>query len=259
MDVLQKILARRREDVAAAKRRVPLRVLEEESRSRIHHSLSRRLEETRGTRIIAEMKKASPSAGSLRADYDPAALARSFADGGAVAVSVLTEPHYFMGSEEHLREARRSVNLPVLRKDFVCDAYQIVEAAAWGADVVLLIVAALEKAHLRELYDTARSFGLEVLAEAHAPREVETALSLSEAIVGINSRNLRTLQIDLGVARAAIREIPPGRPAVAESGIRSRADVEELEGLGYRGFLIGEVLMRGPNPLAKLRELRGEG
>jgi indole-3-glycerol phosphate synthase len=257
MDILHTIMAERREDVARLRRERPLEALLAEGKGRARHSLRRRLAAGGGTRIIAELKKASPSAGLIRSEYRPGEVARAYEAAGAAAVSVLTEPRHFLGGAAHLREVRRAVAVPVLRKDFICDAYQVAEAAAWGADVVLLIVAGLEEPLLRELYAAAVENGLEVLAEAHTEREAETALALEGAVLGINSRDLRTLKTDLAVARRLAAGIPAGRAAIAESGIRTRRDVEALEALGYRGFLVGEVLMASDSPARKLAELLG--
>lgn len=258
MDVLNAILAQRETDVAAAKRAAPLAALAKEAARRKHRSLAERLRDTAGTCIIAETKKASPSAGLLRTHYRPGEIARGYEKAGAVGISVLTEPHHFLGSEQHLRDVRKAVDLPVLRKDFLCDPYQVAEAAAWGADVVLLIVAGLSRRRLQELYEAARGYGLEVLAEAHTAQELKVALRLPDAIVGVNSRNLKTLKTDLAVAEKLAAMIPKDRLAVAESGIKTRADIADLEERGYRGFLIGETLMRCPDPAAKLRALIGK-
>jgi indole-3-glycerol phosphate synthase len=257
MDVLNEIMAQRRADVDAAKRLVPPARLRKEAEQRTHHSLPGSLAAGTGTRIIAEVKKASPSAGLLQADYRPAETARIYEESGACAISVLTEPRHFQGCEQHLREVRAAVRLPLLRKDFVCDPYQILEAAAWGADVVLLIVAALGPGELTALHRCARDCGLDVLVEAHTAGELDAALSLPDAIVGVNSRNLKTLKTDLGIARDLSARIPAGRMAIAESGIRTREDIEALERAGYRGFLIGETLMRDRDPAGKMRELMG--
>jgi indole-3-glycerol phosphate synthase len=257
MNILEAIMAERRRAVARARRRVPLAALEAAAAGRRHRSLAARLAGARGTAIIAELKRASPSAGLLRVDYRPARLAAAYAAAGACGLSVLTEPRHFRGSAAHLKAARRATALPVLRKDFMVDPYQAAEAAAWGADVVLLILAALAPAEARALYDAARAYGLEVLAEAHTAAEVDAALALKDAIVGVNSRNLKTLRTDLRTARRLAAAIPRGRLAVAESGIRTRRDIEGLEAAGYRGFLIGESLLAAPDPGAKLRELLG--
>jgi indole-3-glycerol phosphate synthase len=257
MNTLQRIVAERRADAQAARREVSLETLRERAAGRTHHSLTARLRAGGGTRIVAETKKASPSAGVLRVDYRPADIARLYAGAGACAISVLTEPRRFMGGGGDLSAVRAAVDLPVLRKDFIGDAYQIAEAAAWGADVALLIVAALEEPELRDLYACARGYGLDVLAEAHTAAELDLALELPEAIVGVNSRDLKTLRTDLAVARELAGRIPAGRLSIAESGIRARTDIESLEALGYDAFLVGESILRAADPAAKLRELLG--
>lgn len=256
MDILSQITNERRAAVAAAKRNVPVSALEEQARGRMHHSLCERLDATSGgTRILAEIKRASPSAGMIRPDFRPADIARTYEQAGAVGISVLTEPEHFLGHEAHLRRVRQAVGLPVLRKDFMVDPYQIAEAAAWGADVILLIVAALEPGLMRELYDAAVAHGLEVLVEAHTADELHLALQLECAMIGVNSRNLKTLTTDLAVAIELAARIPPHRLAIAESGIRTRTDIEQLEAAGYRGFLIGEALMKEGDPGRKLTKL----
>ncbi|MBN1557067.1 MAG: indole-3-glycerol phosphate synthase TrpC [Lentisphaerae bacterium] len=252
-------MAERRADTAHARGRVPLNALRERAARRRHHSLAEALTGGGGTRIIAELKKASPSAGLLRRAYRPAALARAYEAAGACAVSVLTEPRHFLGRGEHLEAVRAATRLPVLRKDFIGDPYQVAEAAAWGADAVLLIVAALEGPALRRLFAEARTLGLDVLVEAHSARELELALALPGAIVGVNSRNLKTLETSLDTARSLAGRIPAERISVAESGIRTRAEIEDLEARGYRGFLIGETLLRSGRPGAAVRALRGAG
>jgi len=254
MDILRTILAERKKDVADARRRVPLGDLRELAKERRHHGLAAKLSQS-GTHVIAEMKKASPSAGLLREGYHPADIARLYEQGGAAGISVLTEPHRFLGSEQDLRDVRRTVELPVLRKDFILDPYQLYETAAWGADVLLLIAAALDRSLLRDLYDEATEIGLETLAEAHTAAELEVVLGLESAVVGVNSRNLKTLETDLSVVKDLASGIPGERLSIAESGIKQRQDVEELEAAGYNGFLVGEVLVSHETPAAKLREL----
>jgi indole-3-glycerol phosphate synthase len=256
-DLLVTIMEERRQSVAEQKRRVPQCALEEAARLRRHRSLVARLRAGRGTGIIAEVKKASPSAGLLCPDYQPTEIARRYEAAGADAVSVLTEPLHFLGSGEDLFAVRQAVDLPVLRKDFISDPYQLWEAAAWGADVVLLIVAALEPARVADLNAAADSLGLEVLIEVHEQAELEAALACPRALIGVNSRNLRTLVTDLAVARELARSIPEDRLAIAESGIRTREDVIGLRDRGYRGFLIGESLLRGPDAGNALRRLAG--
>ncbi len=259
MNILESIMAERRADVAGARKRVSRDALRDEAGARVHHSLAASLESGAGTRIVSEMKKASPSAGLLRHQYEPAEIAARYEAQGAAGISVLTEPRHFLGSAEHLRQARAACNLPILRKDFTCDAYQLYEAAAWGADIVLLIIAALDPAELRDLYDEAVGIGLEVLAEAHTADEVEAALALERSIVGVNSRNLKTLKTDLAVARDLSGYIPGNRLSIAESGIKKRGDIVSLEACGYSGFLIGEALVKQDDPGGKLAELLGSG
>lgn len=254
-DFLATVMRRRREDLGAARRHAPIERLRDEAAARA--GAWRRLAlAPDAPAIIAEVKRASPSAGPLCADYQPATLARAYQDGGAAAISVLTEPHWFLGDAAHLRAVRAAVPLPILRKDFISDPYQLWEAAAWGADLALLIVAGLDGAQLADLHAEARAIGLDVLVETHDEAEAERALTLDAALIGVNSRNLRTLKTDLAVARRVGRLIPPDRIAVAESGIRDRADITSLQEAGYRAFLIGETLMRAPDPAAALRALR---
>ena len=255
MDVLGKIMAERRAAVLNARVAVSESELEKAASQRVHHSLIDQLRNASSTAIIAEVKKASPSAGILRQDYDPAGIASGYEKAGAVGISVLTEPVHFLGSEADLRAVRDAVTLPVLRKDFICDPYQVWEAAAWGADVVLLIAAALERQEMLLLYREAIALGLDVLAEVHDAQELESVLSLESAIIGVNSRNLKTLETDLGIARSLAGRIPPDRVRIAESGIKTRADIEELTQHGYQGFLIGESLLRDISPESALRDL----
>lgn len=255
-DILALIMEQRRQDVAVAKERVALRDLLREAGKRRHHSLVAALRESLAPRVIAEIKKASPSAGVLRANYAPAAIALEYASAGAAALSVLTEPHHFQGDEAHLRAVRAAVTLPILRKDFVCDPYQLAEAAAWGADAVLLIAAALDPAECRALHREAVKLGLDVIVEIHALEELEVALDCQNAIVGVNSRDLKTLTTTLDVAVDLIKRIPAGRVRIAESGIKTAADVRRLSGAGYDGLLIGESLLRAPSPGDALKRLR---
>ena len=207
-------------------------------------------------RVIAECKRRSPSRGILRLDYDPASHAVSYAGAGAAAISVLTESAFFDGSLQHLRAVRRAVALPLLRKDFIVSEYQLAEAAAAGADAVLLIVGALGQDDLRSLISRARHFGLAALVEVHEAVEIPRAIDAGARIVGVNSRDLRTLAVDAGAFDAAARVLPPDVVAVAESGIRERADIDRLTALGYHAFLVGERLIAQPDPGAALRDLR---
>lgn len=206
-------------------------------------------------RIISELKKASPSKGLIREDFDPAFLARSLESGGAAALSVLTESHYFKGDPENLRIAARKTNLPLLRKDFIFDEYQIYQAKAWGASAILLIAAALPKEKLQALFDLAKQIGLDVLAEAHTRDEVLMLQDVGAEIIGINSRNLKTFKTDLKVAEEMMSIIPDSHVKIAESGINTPADIKRLLEAGASGFLVGESLMREADPGAALSAL----
>jgi indole-3-glycerol phosphate synthase len=207
-------------------------------------------------RVIAECKRRSPSRGVLRAEYHPAAHAAAYARAGAVAVSVLTEPTFFDGDLDHLAAVRRAVDLPLLRKDFIVTEYQLLEAAAAGADAVLLIVGALDDASLRHLLGRTRAFGLAALVEVHDDIELRRALDAGAAIVGVNSRDLRTLAVDPKVHERLAAALPAGATAVAESGIATAADLARLAGFGYHAFLVGERLISQPDPGVALQELR---
>ena len=207
-------------------------------------------------RIIAECKRRSPSRGVLRRDYDPRQLATAYERSGAAAISVLTEPTFFDGAPEHLRTVRAAVSVPVLRKDFVIDRYQLLEARAWGADAVLLIVAALSRAELSTLMSEAVSLGLETLVEVHDVEELSRAIDAGATIVGINNRNLKTLDVSTRTSEELVAAAPNGTVLVAESGLHSAGDLARLSAFGFDAFLIGERLMAAPDPGAALRELR---
>ncbi len=209
-------------------------------------------------RIIAELKKASPSKGLIRPEFRPRELAADLAGSGAAALSVLTEPAYFQGSPEFLRVAVDTVAIPILRKDFMVAEYQLLEARAWGAAAVLLIAAALSGAEYGRLYRAARGLGLHVLTEVHDRKELEVVLDEGVQVVGVNSRDLRTFEVDLGITAELIAHVPPDVVRVAESGVRSAEDIRFLEDAGADAFLIGETLMREPAPGAKLGSLLRE-
>ena len=205
--------------------------------------------------VIAECKHRSPSKGVLRADYDPAAIAAAYAKAGAAAISVLTEPTFFDGSLEHLAAVRAAVDVPLLRKDFVVSEYQLLEAKAAGADAVLLIVAALRPVELKVLHDHATRMGLDVLVEVHDATELSIALDAGARIVGVNNRNLRTLEVDVQASDELIAKMPAEVVGVSESGLQTSTDVLRLRNLGYRAFLIGERLMTAADPGEQLEQL----
>ena len=205
--------------------------------------------------IIAECKRRSPSRGVLKADYDPAAIASAYEHAGAAAISVLTEPAFFDGELDHLAAVRAVTGLPILRKDFIVDRYQILEARAAGADAILLIVAALTPRALRELHQAATEAGLDVLVEIHDLSELPVALDAGASIVGVNNRNLRTLAVDPDVSLRAVDLLPDGVIAVAESGLKTGADLRALAGAGYDAFLMGERFMTVPDPGRALAEV----
>ena len=253
--ILDEIVAARRESLAQAQARVPLGDLERHPAYREpRRGFTARIAGTRPA-IIAEVKKASPSRGVIRADFDPVAIARAYAAAGAAAVSVLTEEAFFQGQLEHLEHIREQITLPLLRKDFLIDAYQVVEARAWGADAVLLIVAILDDSQLRDLLAASRQAGLDALVEVHTQPELERALRAGTTLIGINNRDLHTFVTTLATGERLRPLVPPDVTAVAESGIESAADIGRLRAAGFEAFLIGESLMRAPDPGAQLRAL----
>ena len=211
-----------------------------------------------GLSVIAEFKRRSPSAGQIREGVTPADIARAYEEGGAAALSVLTDAQHFGGSLDDLRAARAACALPVLQKDFIVDRYQLFEAALAGADAILLIVAALGQEDLSRLYDEARGLDLDVVVEVHSEAELETALTVDAEVLGINNRNLDDFSVDPGTTFELITDVPAGKTVVSESGISDRSTLEELERVGVDAVLIGEALMRADSPTAKLRELTAD-
>lgn len=210
-----------------------------------------------GLHVISELKKVSPSKGLIREDFRPADLARELTDAGAAALSVLAEPHKFLGGEENVRIARANTDLPILFKDFVSTRYQILRARACGADAVLLIAAVLGDVEMSDLLSYARSLGMEALVETHTEDEISRAVGVGAKIIGVNCRDLKTFHTDPSITAGLIRLIPEGVVRIAESGMRSKEDLRLLRAAGADGFLIGEALMREPSPGAKLKELIG--
>jgi len=258
-DILERILARKREEVEAARAAVPLAEMQRRAAAAppprdFVGALRAKIAAGRPA-VIAEVKKASPSKGLLRADFDPAAIARSYQAGGAACLSVLTDRDFFQGSPEHLAQARSACALPVLRKDFVTEPYQVHEARAMGADCILLIAAALARQDMLGLEASARSLGMSVLVEVHNGEELDAALTLQTPLLGVNNRDLRTFQTRLETTLDLLPRIPEGRIVVTESGIGSRADVAMMMGRGVPAFLVGEALMRAPDPGKALVDL----
>ena len=260
-DILDKIVAVKHQEVAATQKRKPLEIVRTDAESRV---LTRdfvgalRAKIAAGLpAVIAEVKKASPSKGVLRADFIPADIAQSYAEYGAACLSVLTDVEFFQGSVDYLKQARASCHLPVLRKDFMVDAYQIYESRAMGADCILLIVACLDDARLQEFEAIARSLDMAVLVEVHDQAEMERALRLKTPLIGVNNRNLKTFEVSLDTTLALRAMVPADRIVVTESGIATRDDVLRMGAAGINAFLVGEAFMRAPEPGVALAGLFG--
>ncbi len=257
MDFLSAIVKRKREEVEERERERPLTDLEEEiKRLPAARNFTAALSGG-GIKIIAEIKKASPSAGLIRKDFNPSALASVLEEGGAAALSVLTDENFFQGSLTHIGEVRDSCRLPVLRKDFVLTDYQVYESRAAGADAFLVIVALLEGSQLRDLMELGRTLGMTPLAEVHTRAELERVLKTGPEVIGINNRDLKTFRTDISVSMTLPEYIPKGTIVVSESGIESREDIEKLREAGVDAFLIGEAIMRSRDVKRKLAELVG--
>lgn len=250
-DRLEEIIARTRLDVAERKKKAPLEKLKDNfKRFAPIRSFAQSLRQPGGLAVIAEFKQASPSAGVIRQEADVPRRLQGYKQGGAAALSILTEPHYFQGSPELLALARAQVDLPLLRKDFIVDHYQIDESRALGADAVLLIVSILGRSLLNELLVHAQEIELNTLVEVHDERDLEQAMAVEAPVIGVNNRNLRTLQVDLKTAQRLVPQIPPAQTIVVESGIREPGQLAALRQLGAHAVLIGEALMRDSNPEA---------
>jgi indole-3-glycerol phosphate synthase len=260
-DILEKIVAVKREEVAAARKKKPLAAMREDAFSRV---LTRDFEGALRAKIaageaavIAEIKKASPSKGVLREVFIPADIAQSYAAHGAACLSVLTDRQFFQGETDYLKQARASCDLPVLRKDFLIDPYQVYESRAMGADCILLIAACLADAQMAELEAVARGLDMAVLVEVHDAQELQRALKLRTALVGVNNRNLRTFEVSLDTTLGMLQDIPADKLLVTESGILQREDVQKMRAAGVHAFLVGEAFMRAEDPGAALAQLFG--
>lgn len=258
-DILEKITAVKHQEVAAAKKRKSLEAVRADAESRVLTrdfvgALRAKIADGQSA-VIAEIKKASPSKGVLRADFEPADIAQSYAEHGAACLSVLTDKDFFQGSSDYLRQARASCTLPVLRKDFMVDAYQIYESRAMGADAVLLIAACLNDGQMAEFEQIARSLDMAVLVEVHDADELLRALKLKSPLIGINNRNLKTFEVSLDTTISMLADVPKDRLLITESGITTPADVLRMREAGVNAFLVGEAFMRANEPgeaLAKL-------
>jgi len=262
-DILKKILARKAEEIRERSARVGLRELSaraaEASPPRGFIAALEAKIAVGEAGVIAEVKKASPSKGVMRADFHPAEIARSYAAGGAACLSVLTDVDFFQGADEYLQQAHAACALPALRKDFTIDAYQVYEARTLGADAILLIVAALGDAALLELSALAHELGMDVLVEAHDGEELDRALATPARLIGVNNRNLRTFETTLDTTLGLRSRVPADRLLVTESGIVTRADVARLRSAGVNAFLVGETFMRADDPGAELKRLFADG
>jgi indole-3-glycerol phosphate synthase len=260
-DILDRILAKKAEEIAAAKAARPRDAVEAVARAaspaRDFEGALRAAIAAGRSAVIAEIKKASPSKGVIREDFDPAAIAASYERAGAACLSVLTDRTFFQGAPEYLGAARGACALPVLRKEFIVDPYQVAESRALGADAILLIVAALDDARLAAFAAQARDLGMAVLVEVHDAGELDRALALPDAILGINNRNLRDFSVSLQTTIALLPRIPAGRLVVTESGILAQRDVVQMRRHGVHAFLVGEAFMRAPDPGAALAALFG--
>ncbi len=260
-DILDKIVGVKREEVDALRRQRGLAGLRADAEARSDvRPFATALRDAVGAgraAVIAEVKKASPSKGLLRDPFDPGAIARSYAHGGATALSVLTDRRFFQGHGDYLAQAREASGLPALRKDFIIDPLQVLEARAIGADAILLIVACLDDAQMADLEALALALGMAVLVEAHDADELDRALRLRTPLIGVNNRNLRSFEVSLQTTLDLLPRVPPDRLLITESGIASRADVQRLRAAGVHGFLVGEAFMRASDPGTALAELFG--
>ena len=261
-DILDKIVAVKHEEIAAAIKRKPLAVMREDAESRVHTRdfvAALRAKIALGKpAVIAEIKKASPSKGPLRSDFEPADIAQAYAENGAACLSVLTDKQFFSGQIDDLKQARASCSLPVLRKDFMVDAYQIYESRVMGADCILLIAACLNDQQMRDMEALARSLDMAVLVEVHDAAELARALKLKTPLIGINNRNLKTFEVSLATTLSLAGTVPADRIVVTESGIATLADVQRMRDAKINAFLVGEAFMRAEDPGLALAQLFGK-
>ncbi|MGC1441117.1 MAG: indole-3-glycerol phosphate synthase TrpC [Burkholderiaceae bacterium] len=267
-DILNKILAVKAREIAAARLEIAESDLLALAQSSLHDgsnldlprgflsALRQRIDQGYPA-VIAEVKKASPSKGVLRENFSPAQIAESYQGGGAACLSVLTDEQFFQGHPDYLRQARNACQLPIIRKDFIIDAYQVMQARVWGADCILLIVAALDDHDLIALEDCARDLGMDVLVEVHNAEELQSALKLKTPLVGVNNRNLRTFDVSLDTTLGLLAQMPDDRLVVTESGILNADDVRRMRDAGVNGFLVGEAFMRAEDPGGALNQLFG--
>jgi indole-3-glycerol phosphate synthase len=258
-DILKKIVAVKHEEIALSLRKKSLEAVRADAESRVLTrdfvgAIRHKIEQGQAA-VIAEIKKASPSKGVLRADFMPADIAQSYAEHGAACLSVLTDAQFFQGSADYLKQARASCDLPVLRKDFMVDPYQVYEARVMGADCILLIAACLDDAQMKDMEAVARSMDMAVLVEVHDAEELDRALKLKTPLVGINNRNLRTFEVTLDTTLSMMKDVPADRILVTESGILNSADVQKMRDAQVNAFLVGEAFMRAPDPGQALAEL----
>ena len=258
-DILKKIVAVKHEEISLASRKKSLALVRADAESRVltrdFVGAMRQKMANNQAAVIAEIKKASPSKGVLRADFIPADIAQSYAEHGAACLSVLTDTQFFQGSVDYLKQARASCDLPVLRKDFMVDPYQVYEARVMGADCILLIAACLDDAQMKDLEAIASSLDMAVLVEVHDAEELNRALKLKTPLVGINNRNLRTFEVSLDTTLGMLKDVPTDRILVTESGILSTADVQKMRDAHVNAFLVGEAFMRSPDPGQALADL----
>jgi indole-3-glycerol phosphate synthase len=258
-DILNKILARKKEEIIDRSARISLQVIRKRAEAEVSsrgfiRALQQLIDQGKSA-VIAEIKKASPSKGVLRENFDPVAIAKSYEQGGAACLSVLTDKDYFQGADDYLLQARQACALPVLRKDFMIDPYQVYEARALGADCILLIVSALEDEQLSDLLQLASSLKMDVLVEVHDASEMQRALATPAALIGVNNRNLRTFETSLDTTLKMLSDFPDDRMLVTESGIHTRDDVIHMREQGVHAFLVGEAFMKADEPGKKLAEL----